>query len=251
MKFGFKFGFLGKGSGGGGNVIPSNLVINGGFSNGANNWISMKEANGVGLTINGEGYQTVTTEIDATYKFNCQCDRSGVSPSISIKDKLPTGISLLVIHPTGTGWNTYTGEFTALSLESVIHFGNGSNTALFDNVSIKAIALGTTPSMPDSSTKIVLDDVAVLGYPDIVDRTNCVFKVITEITDDAEDTAEYDAWVTCSGGSGAGGQTIDLDGDSNPDVLIYQDGNITVTEDMDSINIDLNDDGVADIVVKK
>ena len=52
--------------------------------------------------------------------------------------------------------------------------------------------------MPIEGTAMVLDDTACIGYPDVVDRTNCVFKVITEITDDAEDTAEFDAWVACN-----------------------------------------------------
>jgi len=131
------FGLLGKGNGG---VSYTNLIVNGNFSDGTTGWVSMKEASGVGLTLDGEGYQIFTTEVDAIYRFSCRCDRAGVSPSISVKDKLPTGVSMLVMHPAGTGWNTYTGEFTALSLESVVHFGNGSNTALFDDVSVKKIS---------------------------------------------------------------------------------------------------------------
>ena len=46
-------------------------------------------------------------------------------------------------------------------------------------------------------------------------------------------------------------QTPDLDGDGNPDTLLFQQGNITVTEDADSINIDYNGDQNADIIIPK
>ncbi|RKZ25987.1 hypothetical protein DRQ29_05495 [bacterium] len=177
--------------------LGSELVTNGDFEDAANGWISMKEASGVGLTLDGEGYQTIVTEIGKTYKFSCDCDRKGVSPSISVKDKLPTGGSMLVIHPSGTDWNTYTGEFTALSLESVIHFGNGSNTALFDNVSIKIIALGTTPSSPDPSAYMVINNTAIIGYPDTRDAIQCQLKVYTDRTTAAEDLADYEEYMAC------------------------------------------------------
>ena len=45
--------------------------------------------------------------------------------------------------------------------------------------------------------------------------------------------------------------TDDMDGDGNPDVVIAQDGSVTVTEDDDSVNIDLDGDGVADIIIPK
>jgi hypothetical protein len=44
---------------------------------------------------------------------------------------------------------------------------------------------------------------------------------------------------------------IDMDSDSKPDTVLAQNGGITVTEDNDSINIDLDGDMVADIVIPK
>ena len=44
---------------------------------------------------------------------------------------------------------------------------------------------------------------------------------------------------------------VDLDHDGHPDHIDLQIGPITVTDDDDSINIDLNSDGVADIVIPK
>ncbi len=55
-----------------------------------------------------------------------------------------------------------------------------------------------TGVLPDPDTYIVLDDTASIGYPDVVDRTQCTFKVITQLTTTEEDTAEYDAWLACS-----------------------------------------------------
>ena len=44
---------------------------------------------------------------------------------------------------------------------------------------------------------------------------------------------------------------LDLDGDGNPDTVIYDDNGILITEDVDSFDIDLDGDGVADISVHK
>jgi len=115
------------------------LVINGSFSNGVNGWVSMQETDGVGSTLDGEGYQAITVTPAETYHFSCKCDRVGVSPSISVKDSTQSGSSLVVFHPSGVGVHVYEGEFTAISSTAVIHFGNGSNTALFDDVSTKQV----------------------------------------------------------------------------------------------------------------
>ena len=62
---------------------------------------------------------------------------------------------------------------------------------------------------------MVLDDVAILGYPDIVDRTQCTFKVITQLTTEEEDTDEYENWLIC-----------------NPDITVLTDdvGNMLVDD---------------------
>jgi len=44
---------------------------------------------------------------------------------------------------------------------------------------------------------------------------------------------------------------LDLDGDGNPDTVIYDDNGILITEDADSFDIDLDGDGVADISIHK
>jgi len=70
------------------------------------------------------------------YQFSCDYDRAGVSPSISVKELNETGSSLIVFNPAADGWNNVAGQFTSATGTVAIHFGNGSNTALFDNVSI-------------------------------------------------------------------------------------------------------------------
>ena len=63
---------------------------------------------------------------------------------------------------------------------------------------INDVVQSYNPGVPDPDVRMVLDDEAIIGFKDTITRTNCVFKAITEITDDAEDTAEYDAWLACS-----------------------------------------------------
>ena len=48
-----------------------------------------------------------------------------------------------------------------------------------------------------------------------------------------------------------GDDILDLDGDGNPDTVIYDDNGILITEDADSFDIDLDGDGIADISIHK
>ena len=51
--------------------------------------------------------------------------------------------------------------------------------------------------------------------------------------------------------SGASIDVSDMDGDGNPDTVLFQSGNVTITEDSDSINIDIDGDGIADLEIPK
>jgi len=102
-------------------------------------WVQMQVTGGIGSTFGSQGWQILTVENGKTYQFSCDYDRAGVSPSISVKADSDTGISLLVFNPSANGWNNAAGQFTATSDTVAVHFGNGSDTALFDNVSIKQI----------------------------------------------------------------------------------------------------------------
>jgi len=44
---------------------------------------------------------------------------------------------------------------------------------------------------------------------------------------------------------------IDLDHDGLPDIEQFNDGTIHITQDEDSVNIDINNDGDADVVIPK
>jgi len=118
-------------------VPCNNLLVNGNFDDGVNGWTSMQETNGIGSTLDSQGWQIFPTEVGKTYYFGCSCDRAGVSPSVAVKQTNENGTSLFVVHPSGTGWKSYSGEFTATTTTSAVHFGNGSNTALFDNAMIR------------------------------------------------------------------------------------------------------------------
>ena len=54
------------------------------------------------------------------------------------------------------------------------------------------------PVAPNPDTLILLDDKAIIGYEDTVDRTNCVFKVFTVPISEAERIADYDEYTACN-----------------------------------------------------
>jgi len=116
------------------------LVVNGNFADGTTGWTQMQVNDGHGSTLGSQGWQAITVEVGETYQFRCDYDRKGVNPSISVKDATETGGSLLVFNPVANGWNNVAGQFDAVSTTAVVHFGNGSDTALFDNVSVRKIS---------------------------------------------------------------------------------------------------------------
>jgi len=56
----------------------------------------------------------------------------------------------------------------------------------------------TDHSLPDSTTNIRLNKIATIGEPDIVDTTDCLFRVFDKLTTDTEDTDDYQAWLGCN-----------------------------------------------------
>ncbi len=115
------------------------ILMNGDFSDGTTGWVQMQESNGYGSTLGSQGWQIVAVESGATYQFSCDYDRAGVNPSIAVKADSETGASLLVFNPIADGWNNVAGQFTTTSTRVAVHFGNGSDTALFDNVLITKV----------------------------------------------------------------------------------------------------------------
>ncbi len=62
---------------------------------------------------------------------------------------------------------------------------------------INDILQGYNPGVPDPATKIILSDEATLGFKDKVDRTTCLFGVITAVTTDEEDSQIYEDYLAC------------------------------------------------------
>jgi hypothetical protein len=52
--------------------------------------------------------------------------------------------------------------------------------------------------LPNPDVNIEITNKAIIGYPDIMLGTNCMFKIYSELLDQAEITAEYDIWKACS-----------------------------------------------------
>ena len=88
--------------------------------------------------------------------------------------------------------------FVATEVITPLYVYAADVTITYSNISLKEVAQLITPPAPDPAVKMVLSDTAVIGYPDVVDRTQCTFKVLTQLTTEEEDTAEYDAWLACS-----------------------------------------------------
>ena len=118
------------------------LVTNGDFENGATGWDSINVVDGVANTINGTGTQVITTAIGVEYSVHFDCDAKGGVPQLAVQNGNSAPSPVLVsIACSGNGvFKAYSGVFTAGGLESIIVISNGSNLALWDNVSIKEIA---------------------------------------------------------------------------------------------------------------
>ena len=114
------------------------LVINGDFSNGDTGWIGMNVVDGVANTIDTTGTQVINTVAGVEYRISFACDAKGVIPQLGIQDGNTTPSPVIItIGPTGTGMNPYSGTFIAIGPECIIVLSNGSNTALWDNISVR------------------------------------------------------------------------------------------------------------------
>ena len=121
-------------------TLGPELVTNGNFSNGATGWIGMNVADGVANTISTTGTQVITTEAGKEYRLTFDADAKGVVPQLAIQNGNVTPSPVIItIGPAGTGMNPYSATFTALGPDSIIVLSNGSNTALWDNISIKEV----------------------------------------------------------------------------------------------------------------
>jgi len=96
----------------------------------------------VARTLSTTGYQVIRTSIGSEYKLTFDCDAKGVSPQLQVQNGNTTGSAPIAeVNPSGDiGMQEYSITFTALGVDSIIVLSNGSNTALWDNISIKVIS---------------------------------------------------------------------------------------------------------------
>ena len=116
------------------------LVTNGDFSDGATGWDGIAVTDGIANTTGGTGTQVISTEIGVEYEVNFDGNAKNGVPQLAVQNGNSAPSPVLVsIACGGTTWKHYSGTFTAEGLESIIVISNGSNLALWDNVSIKEI----------------------------------------------------------------------------------------------------------------
>ena len=121
-------------------ILRPELVINGDFSNGDTGWVGMNVVNGVANTIDTTGTQVINTEASKEYALHFTADAKGVVPQLGIQDGNVTPSPVIItVGPAGTGMKPYSTTFTALGPECIIVLSNGSNTSLWDNISIKEV----------------------------------------------------------------------------------------------------------------
>jgi len=97
---------------------------------------------GVARTLDTTAYQVISTEAGTEYRLRLDCDAKGVSPQVSIQNGATTGSPVIAtVDPTGNGsMLPFSTTFTALGPDTIVVLSNGSNTALWDNISIKRVA---------------------------------------------------------------------------------------------------------------
>ena len=117
------------------------LVINGNFGNGATGWLGLDVVDGVARTIDVTGTQVISTTAATEYQLTFNCDAKGVIPQLAVQNGNVTGSPVIVtVGPSGNGvMLPYSATFTALGPDSIIVLSNGSNTASWDNISIKEV----------------------------------------------------------------------------------------------------------------
>jgi len=116
-------------------------VTNGDFENGDTGWTGLNVVGGVANTIATTGYQVISTIPGQNYDIKFKCDAVGVSPQLQVQNGNVTGSPVIAeVNPSGNGvMEPYSTTFTALSVDSIIILSNGSNTALWDNISVKRV----------------------------------------------------------------------------------------------------------------
>ena len=122
-------------------TFGSEIVINGNFDDGTTGWTGLDVIDGVARTVSTTGYQVISTVAATEYRLTFLCDAKGVSPQLQVQNGNVTGSPVIgEVNPSGnTGMKSYSTTFTALGPDTIVILSNGSNTALWDNISIKEV----------------------------------------------------------------------------------------------------------------
>lgn len=66
-----------------------------------------------------------------------------------------------------------------------------------DKLYIDTVLQAETPSLPDPTTTIKLNNIAAIGYPDDITEQSCMFKVYSEILDQTKIDEDYAEITAC------------------------------------------------------
>jgi len=119
------------------NVFGAEEVVNGDFANGSSGWTDLEVVNGYARVNSARsGSQSLTLTNGKTYRLTLDINAKGVSPSFNITNSTMSTVTA----SGGDVFKTYSVFFTVVSTGlSNISLSNGSQTALWDNISIKEI----------------------------------------------------------------------------------------------------------------
>jgi len=123
-------------------LLGPELVTNGDFEDLDNGWTGLVVNNGIAKTVDTTGYQAISTVAGVEHELNFDCDNAGVAPLLAIQDgAVPPGVQIIGVDCSGggAGFRHYSGRFKPLSADSVIVLSNGSNTAGWDNISVREV----------------------------------------------------------------------------------------------------------------
>jgi len=124
------------------NVFGGELVVNGDFANGSSGWTGLEVVNGYArVNSAAAGSQSLTLTNGKTYRLTLDINAKGVTPSFKITNSTMSTVAAY----GGDVFKTYSVFFTVGSTGlSNISLNNGSQTALWDNVSVKEITNAVT-----------------------------------------------------------------------------------------------------------
>ena len=150
------------------NVFGAEEVVNGDFANGSSGWTGLEVVNGYArVNSAGAGSQSLTLTNGKTYRLTLDINAKGVSPGFNITNSTMSTVTA----SGGDVFKTYSVFFTVVSTGlSNISLSNGSQTALWDNISVKEITNAVEyKNIPQSARELYsLEDDTWVGSDELV-----------------------------------------------------------------------------------